>query len=73
MRIGMNCEEAARVISDSLDRSLGTAEWLQLKLHLVVCKQCPHFLQQLETMRTVMQHWRSATEILEANAQEKSH
>lgn len=69
MKIGLSCEEAARVISDSFDRSLGTAERLHLKFHLAICEQCPHFLQQLETMRSVMRRWRTVEEIAETETQ----
>lgn len=43
----MTCEEAARLISESLDQPLPLRKRMGLKLHLLMCKLCPQFLRHL--------------------------
>lgn len=44
------------------DRALGLSDRLALKLHLLVCKTCPKFENQVLTMRAAMGKWRHYTE-----------
>ena len=48
----MNCKQASQVISQSLDRKLSLRERLALKFHLVICKACKQFNQQLIALRS---------------------
>lgn len=41
------------------DRALGLADTVALRLHLLVCKACPQFENQLRTMRLAMDRWRT--------------
>lgn len=41
------------------DRVLGLADTVALRLHLLACKACPQFENQLRTMRLAMDRWRS--------------
>ena len=47
----LRCGEAARLASDSLDRPLGVADRVGLRLHLWICRPCHRFLHQLREMR----------------------
>ena len=46
----LSCKDASQIISQSLDRKLTLRERFQLQIHLVLCKFCKRFSQQLEIM-----------------------
>lgn len=48
----VNCEEAARLISQSFDRKLTPRARIGLRLHLLMCRVCPRFLRQMQVLRT---------------------
>jgi hypothetical protein len=48
----LNCRETTQLISKSLDRHLTWRERFAVNLHLVICKYCKRFSQQLGVMRT---------------------
>jgi predicted anti-sigma-YlaC factor YlaD len=50
----LSCKQASEVISQSLDRKLTTVERFNLKLHLLICKYCRYFSQQLKTLRVAV-------------------
>jgi hypothetical protein len=50
----LNCKQASQLISQSLDRSLTLRERIALLLHLIICKYCKRFSQQVQTLRYVM-------------------
>lgn len=58
----MNCKEASQLISQSLDRHLGLRERSALRLHLLICKYCLRFNQQLQTLRTALRKMESNIE-----------
>ncbi|MFV1922974.1 MAG: zf-HC2 domain-containing protein [Methylotenera sp.] len=43
----MNCKQASQLISRGLDVKLSKRERFALKLHLLMCKYCSRFRQQL--------------------------
>ena len=47
----LTCKEAARLVSQGLDRRLGLAERLALRLHLLVCDGCTNFSKQVAFLR----------------------
>ena len=47
----MNCVQASKVISQSLERKLTLRERLALKFHLFICNACKQFNQQLIALR----------------------
>jgi hypothetical protein len=49
----MSCKEATRAISDGLDRHLGLAERMKLRIHLFICHYCNDFAKQTRFMRVV--------------------
>lgn len=53
------CKEAAALLVAREDRVLGLADTVALRLHLLACKACPQFENQLRTMRLAMDRWRS--------------
>jgi hypothetical protein len=52
MRI--TCKEASRLMSMGLDRELGFADRLALRLHLAVCGACNVLKSQFEFMRRAL-------------------
>lgn len=55
----IKCKEAAASIVDMQDKPLPPADLLALRLHLLMCKACPEFERQMQTMRNVMRRWQS--------------
>jgi predicted anti-sigma-YlaC factor YlaD len=51
--IQMACKEAARLMSESLDRGLSEADAGELKNHLTICLSCRNFGAQLSFLRKV--------------------
>jgi hypothetical protein len=56
------CREAAALIIAREDRALNLPDHVALKLHLLACKACPKFENQVLTMRAAMGQWRQYTE-----------
>ena len=50
----LTCKEAAQLVSQGLDRRLGLAERLALRLHLLVCEGCTNFRKQTAFLRKAM-------------------
>lgn len=44
------CEEAARIMSDGMDRELSWIERAALRGHLVSCRSCKRFRRQLRVI-----------------------
>lgn len=49
----LNCREATRLLSESLDRPLTLNERMMLKLHLMMCSGCRNFDQQMGSIRQI--------------------
>lgn len=47
----LTCKEAARLISEGLDRNLNAAERTKLRLHVAVCRACDRVSKQFEFLR----------------------
>ena len=50
----LSCKKASQIISQSLDRPLTMREHFALKLHLLICKYCKRFSQQVQTLRVAI-------------------
>ena len=48
------CVEITRLASESLDRRLGVAERLRLRLHLQICVLCERYLKQIRFIRDAL-------------------
>ncbi|WP_341909036.1 zf-HC2 domain-containing protein [Polaromonas sp. YR568] len=53
------CREAAALLIAREDRALSIPDHVALKLHLMACKACPKFENQVLTMRAAMARWRN--------------
>ena len=53
------CREAAALLIAREDRALSLPDNVALKLHLLACKACPKFENQVLTLRAAMGQWRN--------------
>lgn len=51
----LTCRQVSHLVSEAEDRRLGFMERLRLRAHLKVCEGCPHFHNQIQFMRKMMQ------------------
>ena len=54
----ITCEEATRLISESLDRKLPLGRRIGLRIHLLMCKLCPRFLRQMLFLKEASDHYK---------------
>jgi hypothetical protein len=47
----LSCKEVSRLVSQGLDRRLGFAERLRLRVHLAICDGCTNFKKQVDFLR----------------------
>ena len=57
------CREAAALLIAREDRSLAIPDAVALKLHLLACKACPKFENQVLTLRAAMGRWRNDADV----------
>ena len=57
------CKEAAALVIAREDRDLRLNDAIALKLHMMACKACPEFENQVLTMRAAMGRWRDYPDI----------
>ena len=50
----INCKEAARLVSEGLDKELPTEEQLRLRAHLAICRGCKNLSDRLTFLRKAM-------------------
>jgi hypothetical protein len=50
----LSCKDATRLVSEGLDRRLGFAERVALRLHLLVCDGCTRFKSQMAFLRRAL-------------------
>jgi len=53
----MNCREATRLMSEGQDRKLTLSENVELKFHLMMCKGCRNFSDQMGSLRSLMKEY----------------
>lgn len=49
----MNCLQATRLLSEAMDRHLTWQEHARLRIHLVMCRGCSQFSQQMPVLRHI--------------------
>ena len=50
----LSCKDASQIISQSLDRQLTMRERFALKCHLLICRYCKRFSQQIQAIRVAL-------------------
>jgi hypothetical protein len=51
------------LMSESMERSLSVGEWLQLRLHLIVCAWCARYLQQIKFIQQLLHEKHNAESV----------
>ncbi len=55
MKVWMfNCREVSRLVSESMDRDLSILQRTGIRFHLMMCKHCARFGQQLRWIRKII-------------------
>jgi hypothetical protein len=60
--VGPNCKEVTRLVLMAEDTSLPIRQRLAVRFHMLICKACPKFADQLALMRKASARWRRYTE-----------
>ena len=60
------CKQVAALVIAREDRALSLPDQLALRLHMLVCKTCPKFEQQVLTLRSALGKWRSYADVDDA-------
>ncbi len=55
MKLLISCKESSRLLSDRLDRPLGSGERARLKFHLALCDACRNVERQLALIHRAME------------------
>ena len=55
----LSCKEAARLVSQGLDRDLGFGERVMLRVHLAICDGCTNFKDQVAFLRRAVKQLES--------------
>ncbi len=63
-----SCKEAARLQSDALDRSLPFRQRFGLRVHLLLCKWCRRYGEQIAFLRTAVHTQAQGEECLPSRA-----
>lgn len=50
----ISCKQASQLTSQALDKKLSMWERLSLKLHLIICKNCQRFSQQIHKLHVTI-------------------
>jgi hypothetical protein len=50
----LSCKQVTRLVSQGLDRDLGFAERVKLRVHLSICDGCTNFRDQMAFLRKAM-------------------
>jgi Putative zinc-finger len=64
----LTCKQASQLLSQSLDRSLTRGERFRLRFHLLLCRFCKRFGQQIVGLRTAI---RQQVKLIEQNEEIK--
>lgn len=59
MKPMLNCREVTALVLAGEDRRLAWGERLGVRLHMMVCKACPRFVQQVTLMRRSLNRWKT--------------
>jgi hypothetical protein len=52
-----SCKEVSELVSQSIDRRLSLGEWMQLRMHLLICDACSRFKRQAEFLHAAARNY----------------
>ena len=53
MKVGLDCKEVSRLISEGLDQAMPAPERARLRYHFVICRTCRTVDEQMNLRRAV--------------------
>ena len=62
MRWLTTCKETTELVSRAMDERLSFGDWMAMRMHLAICKNCMRFTRQLQDMRRLFQAETTANE-----------
>ena len=69
MKLGINCKDMSRLISEGQDLSLPPAERARMRLHFVICETCRNINDQFGFLRRAMRQLSDKHEVDERKDQ----
>jgi predicted anti-sigma-YlaC factor YlaD len=51
MKVGLDCKEVSRLISEGLDQTMPASERARLRYHFVICQTCRTVDEQMKFLR----------------------
>ena len=57
MSLKPTCKEVHRLVSEGLDRELSLIERARMQMHLLVCRACQNFNNQMTLLRHAMRNF----------------
>jgi hypothetical protein len=51
MKVGLDCKEVSRLISEGLDQAMPAPERARLRYHFVICQTCRKVDEQMKFLR----------------------
>ncbi len=62
MKLMRTCREVTRLVLEGEDRRLTLGERLGVRMHMLACRTCPTFVEQVALMRSAMGRWKQYAE-----------
>lgn len=62
MLLNRTCKEIAKLLIAREDQTINLSDQAALRLHMLACKSCPMFENQILTMRAAMKRWSHYTD-----------
>jgi hypothetical protein len=59
MLLRRTCKQVCALLIAREDKPMAVPDMVAVKLHLLACKMCPDFEQQVLTMRSSLKRWRN--------------
>jgi len=63
----LTCKDVSRLVSESLDHKLPLWPRLQVRMHLLMCRLCSRFRQQMVFLKDAARHYWTAGEETDAS------
>ncbi|MCX2861796.1 zf-HC2 domain-containing protein [Paucibacter sp. PLA-PC-4] len=60
--LSRSCRQVTHLVLQAEDRALPLRDRLAVRLHMLMCKACPRFADQLALMRSASKRWRQYSE-----------
>lgn len=57
MSLKPTCKEVHRLVSEGLDRELSLVERIRMRMHLLICRACQNFNNQMDLLRRAMRNF----------------